>query len=67
MKKLLAFLLAAFLLISLVACGPDDSADPEDPNKDDLGGDSQGSTPDASPDKPDNDPAVPDLDWGYPQ
>lgn len=65
MKKLLAFLLAVFLLISLVACGPDDSGDPEDP-KDDPNGDSQGGTPDASPDEPDNDPAVPDLDWGYP-
>ena len=75
MKKLLALLLSAFLLFSLVACGPDNPPDntPSDGGTPD-GGTTDGSTPSGgSQDSPDDgiigsdsDPAVPDIDWDLP-
>ena len=60
MKKLLALLFSLFLLVSLVACGPDDTPDDgKNPGSDD----GMGGTIDYGPEE---DPAAPDIDWDLP-
>ena len=58
MKKWLSALLALSLLCFVVSCGPDDSGEPEVPKDDD--------TDEIPTVGPENDPAVPDIDWGLP-
>lgn len=69
MKKLLALLLSLFLIISLVACGPDETPDDDKLNSDDgTDGtpDADDGTDDTTDYGPEDDPAVPDIDWELP-